>query len=60
MKLLSQIIELLAGAYDKDGITDEGAITALLLCEIRMLYKNNDLTLKVQEEFEDKMVKVHN
>jgi len=45
--LLKQIIETLAGAHKNGGLADQEAITALLLCEIRMLYKNNDLTLKV-------------
>jgi len=39
------MIEILSTAYKDKGLTDGDAITGLLLAEIRMLYKNNVLTL---------------
>jgi len=59
MNLQMQIIEILAGAFKNKGLSDVEAVTALLLCETRMLYKNNELTMKVQAEIEDKILKVH-
>ena len=40
-------------------ITDTDAVYALLLAEIRMIYKNNDILEKVIE-IKEKFVEVHN
>jgi hypothetical protein len=59
MILIEQIIDILDKAYKTSGLSDDEAITALVLCEIRMLYKNKDLSLKVLSSQETNIVKVH-
>ena len=40
VNVIMTIIEILAGAYKAGSTLDNDSITAMLLCEIRMLYKN--------------------
>lgn len=49
---IMKIMEIMGDIKDKD------AITALLLAETRMLYKNQDLLTKVID-IKDKFVKIH-
>ena len=57
--LVQAITELLSTCFKEGGLTDTEAVTAILLAETRMIYKNHSLTLKIQGEIVDKFVFVH-
>lgn len=57
--LIQATIEVLSDASTTSGLSDNDAITALILAETRMLYKNDKLTKMVQSELKDKFVQVH-
>lgn len=49
----------MSDACTDKGLNDNDAVTALILAETRMLYKNDRLTKLVQQELKDKFVGVH-
>lgn len=57
--LIQTSIEVLSEAGSAKGLQDNDAITALLLAETRMLYKNDKLTKAVQGELKDKFEQTH-
>lgn len=59
LPLLMTSIEVLSNAMTQKGVNDEEAVMALLLAEIRMLYKNDAMTKKVGTEMKDKFLQVH-
>jgi hypothetical protein len=59
INLIQSSIEILATAKTEKGLNDNDAISAMLLAEIRILYKNDAALSKVQADFKDKFVSVH-